>query len=177
MSLSLLLATPQLTGSFFEHAALLMLEQEQSGALGLMFSRSVGRTIADILPQAAAHHRAEEVYLGGPVETSGGWCLYRTPTNQPNELQLGEHLWLSRDSAVLELLLHGDQPFKLLLGYAGWGAAQLEHEVQVGSWLWGEVSGEQFDTLLWHTPTPQRWHKALQLLGTEAGQLGGSAKA
>lgn len=177
MPISLLLATPQLTGSFFTHSVVMMLEQEAGGALGLMINRPAGVNVGDLLAQADAAHAGQAAYLGGPVETGGGWCLYRLPTGHSHEIQLAPQLWLTREGAVLEELLRGEQPFVLLLGYAGWGAGQVESEVQEGSWLWGEVSDDNFARLLWHTAPEDRWNKALKLLGASAGQLGGSAKA
>lgn len=174
--LSLLVATPQLTGSFFGHATLLMLE-EKGGALGLILNRPADMSLGELLPQVAPLHRNEMAYLGGPVERAGGWCLYREATGHPHEIQLAPQLWLTRESAVLALLLQGEQPFRLLLGYAGWSQNQLEGEVQQGSWLWGKVSPQDFDRLLWHTPSEDCWQEALHQLGLGAQSLGGSAKA
>ena len=32
-------------------------------------------------------------------------------------------------------MLHPDDPLKLFLGHAGWGAGQLEGEIESGAWL------------------------------------------
>lgn len=154
-----------------------MLEQSDGGALGLVLNRPTEMTVGELLPQAAAHWQAQEVYLGGPVETTGGWCLYAQPLPEEPSVPLTPQLWLSRENSTLQALLGGSQPFLLLLGYAGWQPAQLETEVQAGNWLWGEVGEAALGDLLWHTPAAERWAKALELLGTLAGQLGGSAKA
>lgn len=176
MTLTLLVATPQLLGSVFERGVLLMLE-EQNGALGLMVNQPSGVRIGELLPDAGPFAALLPAYNGGPVERSAGWCLYTQATGQLQEHELIEGLWLSRDQGVLAELLRGDQPFYLLLGYAGWAPGQLEREEWEGSWLWGEVSAEDLAELLWRTPDEAKWDAALDLLGTPPENVVGGARA
>ncbi|AWN22608.1 DUF179 domain-containing protein [Deinococcus irradiatisoli] len=176
MTLSMLVATPQLAGSVFERGVLLLLE-EQGGALGLLLNRPAGVSIGDLLPDAGQAARSLPAYQGGPVERSAGWCLYASPTGEAAETELAPQLWLSRDREVLGRLLAGEQPFYLLLGYAGWAPGQLEREEREGSWLWGEVSSEDLGALLWGTPDERKWLAASELLGTLPGNVVGGAQA
>ncbi|AZI42762.1 YqgE/AlgH family protein [Deinococcus psychrotolerans] len=176
MTLTLLVATPQLRGSVFERGVLLMLD-EQNGALGVMLNQPSGVRIGELLPEAGPSAAFLPAYNGGPVERSAGWCLYTQPTGQLQEHQLADGLWLSRDRDVLAELLSGDQAFYLLLGYAGWAPGQLKREEQEGSWLWGEVSAEDLAELLWRTSDEAKWDAALKLLGTPPENVVGGAQA
>ena len=49
----------------------------------------------------------------------------------------------------------------MALGYAGWGAGQLERELQDNAWLSGPVD----HSVIFDTPYHQRWEKAARLLG------------
>jgi putative transcriptional regulator len=53
------------------------------------------------------------------------------------------------------------------LGYAGWGAGQLEHELAQNSWLTVPVETD----LLFGTPLEQRWHAAARTLGVDMSRL------
>lgn len=176
MTLTLLVATPHLLGSVFERGVLLMLA-EQDGALGLLINQPSGASIGELLPDAGALAASLPAYNGGPVERSAGWCLYTRATGQLQEHELAGGLWLSRDRDVLAELLSGDQPFYLLLGYAGWAPGQLEREEREGGWLWGEVSAEDLAELLWRTPDAAKWDAALALLGTPPENVVGGAQA
>ncbi len=176
MTLSLLVATPQLAGSVFERGVLLMLE-DQGGALGLLINRPSAATVGELLPDADAAVSGLAAYFGGPVERSAGWCLYPAAVGEAEELQLAPELWLSRDQGVLSRLLAGTQRFYLLLGYAGWSPGQLEREERAGSWLWGEVTGSDLAALLWDTPNEDKWPAALELLGTPPENVVGGAQA
>ena len=176
MTLSLLVATPQLAGSVFERGVLLMLE-DQGGALGLLINRPAGIQLGELLPETGEAAFSFPVYSGGPVERSAGWCLYKAAVGRAEELQLAPQLWLSRDQEVLGCLLAGSQRFYLLLGYAGWSPGQLEREERAGSWLWGEIADADLAALLWHTADDQKWPAALKLLGTPPENVVGGAQA
>ena len=49
------------------------------------------------------------------------------------------------------------------LGYAGWGAGQLEDEIRENSWLSVPASG----SILFDTPLEQRWQAAARLAGVD----------
>jgi putative transcriptional regulator len=69
--------------------------------------------------------------------------------------------------------------FLFLLGYAGWGAAQLEGEIAAGSWVAvpiatdeDEAAGVQPDWLF-DTPSDEMWDDALRSIGVDPGRLVG----
>ena len=73
----------------------------------------------------------------------------------------------SRD--ILEALALGTGPGDALLalGYAGWGAGQLEREMAENAWL----SGPAEAAILFETPLEQRWHAAASLLGVDLDNI------
>ena len=74
-------------------------------------------------------------------------------------------IFLSRDSKVLDDISRGNGPEKYLfmLGYAGWGAGQLESELVDNSWLM--VPGN-FD-ILFNTPDEFKWKLAAYSFGVD----------
>jgi len=63
----------------------------------------------------------------------------------------------------------GEGPARLLvtLGYAGWSAGQLEHEITQNAWLTVEAS----DDILFETPAEERLPAAMELLGLDFARL------
>ena len=57
------------------------------------------------------------------------------------------------------------------LGYAGWGAGQLEREMQDNAWLSGPVE----QSILFDLPADQRWEAAARLLGVDVNLLSSEA--
>ena len=55
----------------------------------------------------------------------------------------------------------------ITLGYAGWGAGQLEDEMARNGWL--NVDADP--AVIFDTPVEQRYHRALALLGVDPAML------
>ena len=73
----------------------------------------------------------------------------------------------SRD--ILAAIASGSGPRRALLalGYAGWAAGQLEHEIRENAWI--SVAADL--RVLFDTPIEGRWHAALALLGVDPAAL------
>ena len=74
---------------------------------------------------------------------------------------------------VLTAIADGDGPKDVLiaLGYAGWGAGQLEQEMAQNAWLSGPADPE----ILFEMPSERRWEAAAALLGIDLHLLTGEA--
>ena len=57
----------------------------------------------------------------------------------------------------------GPREFVLTLGYAGWGAGQLEHEIARNAWL--TVPADR--AIVFDTPIERRWQAAAFALGVD----------
>jgi putative transcriptional regulator len=73
----------------------------------------------------------------------------------------------SRD--ILEAMGQGEGPGATLvaLGYAGWGAGQLEQEMGQNAWLSGPASLE----IIFNTPPDRRWQCAVAEMGVDLSSL------
>src|SRR3546814_10708629 len=84
------------------------------------------------------------VFFGGPEQTDRGFVLHAPVGEYSSSIQLGDvALTTSRD--VLQDVAQGKGPAQLLitLGYAGWGAGQLESEMSQNAWLNVAVSNDK----------------------------------
>jgi putative transcriptional regulator len=84
-----------------------------------------------------------------------------------------DNLGVSTSRDVLEAIAHNRGPDKYMvaLGYAGWGAGQLEREISENSWLSGPASRE----IIFNLPAEHRWKAAARLMGVNLSTLSGEA--
>ena len=88
-------------------------------------------------------------------------------------LLVTETLGVSTSRDILEAIAQNRGPKKFLvaLGYAGWGAGQLEREITQNSWLSGPASHD----ILFDVAVEHRWKAAAQLVGVDLATLSGEA--
>lgn len=134
----LLVATPLLGDENFDHTVVLLLEQGEEGALGVVLNRPSALEVMDPLPEWSRYAGVPEVvFVGGPVSRSSVIALARVDGETPDgafEPVLGALgvVDLSHDPDLLGSVLTSVRVFA---GYAGWGPDQLEAEIAEGAWF------------------------------------------
>lgn len=183
----LLCAVPQLQDPNFKRSVVLMLEHAAEGALGLVLNNPLPNTVIEVSDGLGLNwvgDRSERVRLGGPVEPMRGWILHNVPEWDRRAAQIvpGVLLTTSLDPVDKEIGIGGPgQDFLFLLGYAGWGASQLEGEIAAGSWVAVPVADEEeSDQLLgvgprwlFETEPEHMWAAALASIGVDPARLVG----
>ena len=166
----LLIAMPQMSDPRFSRAVIYVCAHGPEGAMGLVVNRVLDSfDFADLLEQLGivagdavqAHLR---VHFGGPVETGRGFVLHTADYRHESTLMVDEHVGLTATIDVLKDIVggHGPQKNILALGYAGWGAGQLEQEITENVWLTAPAS----DDLLFGDDTTAAWERALKQIHT-----------
>lgn len=173
-----LIAMPNLGDPNFSRTVTLICEHSKDGAMGLVINRTTDLCLADVLEQmniAAPDSRRlhEPVHVGGPVQGNRGFVLHEPLGHWESTLAVTGELGVSTSRDILEALAHNEGPthYILTLGYAGWAAGQLEHEIAENAWL----SGPADRGILFHTPPEARWSAAARLLGIDLTTLSGEA--
>jgi putative transcriptional regulator len=168
----------------FAKTVILLAEAGEDGALGFVVNRRTPFTFEDLAGDVGLSVgraiRQNSVHYGGPVSPERGWVLFRKQPEPVDEnvIEVGDELCVSANVDVLKPFFEGSDPspFKLVLGYAGWGPTQLEDEIREGSWIpFGLDPSMVFDV-----PEDEMWATALARLGLKPGTfvMGGSgAKA
>ena len=136
----LLVATPLLTDPNFERTVVLMLEDNDEGALGLVLNRPSELEVEEPLPDwADLSAPPPVVFVGGPVSRSSVIALARVaegpePTEDTWTSVLGPIgvLDLTADASLMHAVVDGVRVFA---GYAGWGSDQLKAEIAEGAWF------------------------------------------
>ena len=142
----LLVATPHLMDPNFVHTVLLMIEHTDEGAAGLVLNRPSGRTIAEIAGSVFDEDLGwdKAIHLGGPVP---GPVLVLHQVEELADSEVMPGLFSTVDSdKLLEILRREPEPSLVLANYAGWGAGQLEREIEEDAWRTRSAS---FEHIFW----------------------------
>jgi putative transcriptional regulator len=112
------------------------------------------------------------VFFGGPVHTDRGFVLHSPVGEYSSSIKLGK-LALTTSRDVLQAVAEGSGPAQILvtLGYAGWGAGQLENELAQNAWLTVQADAQ----VIFSVPPEQRYPAAMKLLGIDPLMLAGVA--
>jgi putative transcriptional regulator len=158
----LLVATPALVDPNFVDTVVLLLDADDQGALGVVLNRPSAVRVADVLDAwADVVVEPDVLFHGGPVGTDGALAvaLLRDRDDVPVGFRAVDgRLGLVDLDAPVELLDGGLAALRIFAGYAGWGAAQLDAEIDEGSWY--VVPGETWDAF--RTDTTDLWREVLR---------------
>jgi putative transcriptional regulator len=167
----LLLSMPQLCDPNFKQTVVLLCEHGAEGAFGLVLNRPTDTPVASVvrLTPPVDENTGLQLWVGGPVEPERGWILMGYEPEEAESVEVYGGLYLSTSPDLLRRLLVNRPPerTRLLNGYVGWGAGQLDAELLASSWL---ISGVQLD-LIFDTKPAQMWETAIRRLGAEPAML------
>jgi putative transcriptional regulator len=168
----LLVAMPQVHDPFFRRSVILLVQHEEEGSFGFIVNRTTGIRIDEILKgmEVAWQGLDEAVaHFGGPVQPQLGTVLFRpgaVETEAATEVLPG----ICLTQHIGDLVRLAETPpdhFRLLLGYAGWGAGQLIEEILRNDWLTAPVASG----LVFAVDPEQVWEDTLRSVGVDPAAL------
>lgn len=169
-----LVAMPSLNDPNFHKSVVYICEHSAQNALGIIINKPTNIVLNDIFKQLSIQPDDQNmarrpVFQGGPVQTERGFVIHEPPGQWESTIILGEHLAVTSSRDVLAGMARGQGPQNtfVALGYAGWGAGQLETELANNSWL----STPANRSIIFETPVEQRWQAAAQLIGVDISLL------
>jgi len=144
----ILISMPHLTDPYFGRSLVFICDHDKNGAMGLIVNKSFDdQVVKEVFPTLIINDEAineviSPMYFGGPVALEQGFILHSSDYVNPDTLPVTDDFSLTSNSAVIDAIQEGQGPrqFKMMLGYAGWGAGQLEREIENGDWLFQEVT-------------------------------------
>jgi putative transcriptional regulator len=170
----LLVAMPSMMDPNFQQTVTYICEHSTSGALGIIINRPLNLDIGEVLEQLSLHPTQENqlkqpVMQGGPVQSERGFVLHESPHNWDSTTEIGHSICVTTSQDILSDVAAGNGPERILmaLGYAGWQAGQLEHEIRQNAWLTVPAS----TNLVFDTPFKDRWKAAAESIGIDPANL------
>ena len=177
----LLIAMPGLADPNFHRTVTYICEHSDEGALGIVINRPLDLALGEVFDQleltpADPALARQPVLQGGPVHPERGFVLHEGDTDRPGfdaTLTVTDSIRVTTSQDILAALAGGRGPRRALLalGYAGWGAGQLEEELAANAWLSVPATPE----LIFDTPFEARWRAAARLLGIDLATLSSDA--
>lgn len=173
-----LIAMPSLQDPNFYRTVTYLCAHNDEGAMGIVINRPLDLNLGEVLDHMSieVHNPGVtqmKVLQGGPVQRERGFVIHEPAGEWDAVLQVGDAIGVATSRDILAAVALGQGPERAVvaLGYAGWGAGQLERELSENAWL----SGPADSAIIFDVPYEQRYECAAQLLGVDLGRLSGEA--
>jgi putative transcriptional regulator len=138
----LLIASPTLRDSHFDHTVILVVRHDESGAMGIVINMPADeRPLANILEMLGEKDTdvrgKMRLFAGGPVQPEIGFVIHSSDYRGPGTIDVNERVLVTSSSQILREIGNNKGPRKSLVafGYAGWAADQLEDELRRRVWF------------------------------------------
>lgn len=175
-----LVAMPGMRDQRFLRAVIYLCAHNEEGAMGLIVNQPQQLAFPDILIQLGVldHDQAIRlpraardlpVHNGGPVDRSRGFVLHSGDMVVESSMPVTPGICLTATIDILRAISlgHGPRHALMALGYAGWGAGQLEMEIGRNGWLTCPATPE----LLFEGDNERKYDGVLAALGIDAARL------
>jgi putative transcriptional regulator len=174
-----LIAMPAMTDPYFARSVTFICEHNQDGAMGVVINRPIDMNLDALFEQINLElentsFADKTVHFGGPVQIDRGFVLHQPAGDWDSTIAVHGQTALTTSKDILEAVAKGQGPEKILvtLGYAGWGAGQLEQEMAQNAWLTVKPSDIQSqDKVIFDTPNEEKFTAAMGLLGIDLATL------
>jgi putative transcriptional regulator len=179
-----LIAMPGMKDDRFARSVIYICAHSDEGAMGLIINQAQPLRFPDLLVQLGIMNEQEAIRLppptrdfvvrnGGPVDRSRGFVLHSDDYMVESSLPVSEDICLTATIDILRAISSGRGPRKALmaLGYAGWGAGQLEHEISENGWLTCPANID----LLFDSDIDQKYDRILASIGIDLARLSQTA--
>ena len=175
-----LIAMPGMVDSNFARSVVYICAHSTEGAMGFIINQPQQLNFIDILVHLKVVADEEAIVLpdavrdmqiqkGGPVESGRGFVLHTDDYLTQSSIPVSDEICLTATVDIIRAISRGRGPSKatLMLGYAGWGAGQLENEVANNGWL----SCPADEDLIFDRALDAKYNRALALMGIQPAML------
>ncbi len=132
----LLVASPTLVDPNFARSVVLITEHNDEGAMGIVLDRPSEALVGDLVPQLDDVAGAKApIYVGGPVQPSALVVLAEFSDPDAAAWIVTADVGFASADFETEDLAGVVRRARVYAGYSGWGAGQLEAELDVDSWI------------------------------------------
>jgi putative transcriptional regulator len=159
----LLIAGPNLLDPNFHRTVVLITEHNDDGAMGIVLNRPSETEVAEVATELAeVLEDGAVVHAGGPVEPDSVIVLGEFEEPEAAGLIVEGDLGLLGADADLDALPGVMRRARVFVGYAGWGAGQLETELERDDWITATAARDDVFA-----------HESASLWGTVLARMGG----
>lgn len=179
-----LIAMPGMRDDRFARSVIYVCAHSDEGAMGLIINQAQDLRFPDLLVQLGILNEREAIKLpqptrdfivrhGGPVDRSRGFVLHSDDYMVESSMPVSDEVCLTATVDILRAISTGHGPRRALmaLGYAGWGAGQLENEIAENGWLTCPATPD----MLFDSDIERKYDRILASIGIDITHLSQSA--
>ena len=157
----------------FGKSMIFICEHNEDGAMGIIINKPIPSNqnkmilssigLEDVSPAPVA-------YFGGPVGVDRSFILHTLEYNNRETLEISKDLGLTNSIDILSDIKDSKGPadYRLVVGYAGWDAGQIEDELDKGDWMLMPSTPDIFQI-----PDIEKWKNATSYLGIDVNDISG----
>ena len=164
---------PQLLDPNFHRSVVLLLHHDAEFTFGLVLNRPSEIAAESLCASLGIEWKGAPVTLvdwGGPVQPNTGWVLLgdQAGTDIEDATEVTEDLRFAGSlDSLKRLASNPPERLRLFLGYAGWGAGQLESELVQGAWLVAPLTSHA----VFEVEPDSLWEHVVRELGVDPATL------
>jgi putative transcriptional regulator len=179
-----LIAMPGMKDERFARSVIYVCAHSEEGAMGLIINQAQQLLFPDLLVQLGILDERQAIRLpaktrdivvrhGGPVDRSRGFVLHSDDYTVESSMPVSDEVCLTATVDILRAISAGKGPRHALmaLGYSGWGAGQLEHEIAENGWLTCPANVD----LLFDSDIDRKYDRILASIGINPTHLSSEA--
>lgn len=179
-----LIAMPGMADANFARTVVYICAHSDDGAMGFVINRAQQLSFSDVLMHLDLLAEDEVIRLpgstlnfpircGGPVESGRGFVLHSDDYLSESSIPVSDDICLTATLDIVRAISRGRGPQRglMMLGYAGWGAGQIENEIGANGWL----SCPAQEELIFDTNLDSKYERALGLMGITPAMLSAEA--
>jgi len=181
----ILVAMPSMMDERFARSVIYICAHSAEGAMGIVVNQPARNIkFPDLLKQLGVIQEPSDmraprgapirIVNGGPVESGRGFVLHTNDVFiDDSTMPIEDNICLTATLDILRSIALGEGPEQALLalGYATWGAGQLEREIHANGWLHCEADPD----IVFDDKTETKYDRALRKIGIEPGMLSSDA--
>ena len=169
-----LIAMPAMADGNFSEALVYICDHSKEGAMGLVINRPMEVPLSTVFEQmqldSSSPMDTQPLLSGGPVSVERGFVLHSGDDQSwESTMKVSPQVSLTASRDIIADMAAGNGPSDALvvLGYAGWGAGQLEQEIADNAWLTVPADSD----IIFRTPFAERNQAAAASIGVNLQNL------
>jgi len=163
-----LVATEKMTDDRFKKTVIVLLDNDEEGAWGLVINKPIGKVPLRFLINELQDQKNEKkelynveipIFWGGPVDEKQIYILHSKEYKNETTKNYKD-ISITRDYKILFDIAENKGPTKslVILGYSGWGNGQLEGEMERDHWILSDLDLN----IIFEKDSKKKWEKALK---------------
>jgi putative transcriptional regulator len=155
-----LIAEPFMLDPYFRRTVVLLCEHHAEGTVGFILNKKTDLSIHDLI-EDFPEFDGGQIYYGGPVSTDMLHFVHRKGDLLDDSIQVCRGVWWGGDFDQLKTFISNGliepNDVRFFVGYSGWSGGQLNEEMEIGSWVVGDMDANY----AFKTPHEKLWKNVM----------------